>query len=82
MIPNPDIKLFKPYFKDLYYLLLLHILYLYNIQYTGDRVSKERLEDSKVVAKKITIGREITKKEMIEIFNKKVNLEKENNNNN
>ena len=39
-------------------------------------VSKERLEDSKVVAKKITIGRELTFKDMIEIFNKKVNSEK------
>ena len=38
-------------------------------------VSEERLADSKVVAKKITIGRELTKEEMIEIFNKKVNGE-------
>ena len=45
-------------------------------------VSEERLADSKVVANKITIGRELTKEEMIEIFNKKVNLEKENNHNN
>jgi hypothetical protein len=47
-----------------------------------ESVNKERKDDTKVVAKKITIGREITKEEMIEIFNKKVNLEKENNNNN
>jgi hypothetical protein len=39
-------------------------------------VSKERLEDSKVVAKKITIGRKLTRDEMMEIFNKKVNSEK------
>ena len=36
-------------------------------------VSKERRVDSKVVAKKITIGRELTREEMIEIFNKRVN---------
>ena len=38
-------------------------------------VSKEHIVDSKVVAKKITIGRELMLSEMIEIFNKKVNGE-------
>jgi hypothetical protein len=40
-----------------------------------ESVSKERQRDTKVVGKKITIGRELTKEEMIEIFNKKVNGE-------
>ena len=38
-------------------------------------VSKERQRDTKVVAKKITIGRELTFNDMVEIFIKRVNLE-------